>query len=55
MNLLAAVLFVVAAFAGNGHALLGWNWNVWVALGFAAWVLSSGVSWPPTIVRERRK
>jgi hypothetical protein len=36
---LSALLFVVGAFAANGHELFGWSYVVWLLGGLAAWVL----------------
>lgn len=36
----AAALFVIGAFAADGHALLGWPALTWLLIGLACWVLS---------------
>jgi len=39
--LAAVVLFIIAAFAADGHALAGWPTLTWLCLALAAWVLES--------------
>jgi hypothetical protein len=40
LAIVAAALFIIGAFAADGHALLGWPALTWLLLGLAAWVLS---------------
>jgi hypothetical protein len=49
--LAAAALFIVAAFAADGHALAGWPALTWLCLGLAAWVLETVV--PIALPRRR--
>jgi hypothetical protein len=37
---LAVLLFVLGAFAANGHALFGWAYPVWLLAGLAAWTFA---------------
>lgn len=53
MNIVAAVLFVLAAFAGGGHELAGITWYTWLAAGFAAWVLGGSVTIPSINFRKK--
>lgn len=46
MNIVAAVCFVLAAFAGGGDMIAGISWETWLAAGFAAWVLGGSITIP---------
>ena len=51
MALIACILFIAAALRAGGGITL-WSWEVWIALGFAAWVISGGIIWPPVGRRQ---
>lgn len=52
LAILAAALFVIGAFAADGHALLGWPALTWLLIGLAAWVLHG--AYPLAIPTRRR-
>jgi hypothetical protein len=47
----AAALFIIGAFAADGHALLGWPALTWLLIGLACWVLEAVV---PIAIPGRR-
>jgi ABC-type polysaccharide/polyol phosphate export permease len=53
LAIVAAALFVVGAFAANGHELFGWSYAVWLLAGLAAWVLHG--AYPVPLPTRRRR
>jgi len=43
LRIVATVLFVLASFAGGGHALADISFDTWFAAGFAAMALSFAI------------
>jgi len=48
--LAAVALFIVAAFAADGHELAGWPTLTWLSLGLACWVAEAVI---PIPIRRR--